>query len=245
MASTDMDIMIPYIENMDVKVMANSRIETEAQKKRIEFVYKKKPVYDFFKRVFDIVFSLAALVALSPIFLIIAALIKLDDNGPLFYKQMRIGKKGKPFYIYKFRTMILNADKFDYLLTPEHIEQYQKEFKIDDDPRITRVGKFLREHSLDELPQFYNSLIGTMSIVGPRPVLSEETELFEPYKNILLSVRPGISGYWQVNGRNNITYKNFDRQNLELFYIVNRSMILDFKIILNTIGILIKKTGAK
>ena len=245
MASTETNIMIPYIESVKEPVIAISKTETEAQKKQIKFVYKEKPVYDFFKRFFDIVFSIVAIIVLSPIFLIIAALIKLDDNGPLFYKQMRIGKNGKPFYIYKFRTMILNADKFDYLLTPEHIEQYQKEFKIDDDPRITRVGKLLRGHSLDELPQFYNSLIGNMSIVGPRPVLAEEVELFEPYKDVLLEVKPGITGNWQVNGRSNITYENFARQILELSYITNRSLVFDVKILTNTFIVLLRKTGAK
>jgi lipopolysaccharide/colanic/teichoic acid biosynthesis glycosyltransferase len=235
-------------EVLATHVDKTGHIRTPVNKRKVtpkpQFEYIEKPVYDFFKRLFDIVFSSAVLILLSPLYLIIAVLIKIDDRGPLFYKQYRIGRGGKPFSIYKFRTMIVDADKFDMLLTAEQLEEYKKDYKIHDDPRITKIGKFLRAYSCDELPQFLNVLIGNMSIIGPRPVLDEETDFFQPYRSVLLSVKPGITGNWQTNGRSNVTYEDFARQNLELKYVANRSLFLDAKIFFRTFSVWVRRTGA-
>jgi lipopolysaccharide/colanic/teichoic acid biosynthesis glycosyltransferase len=145
---------------------------------------KKKPVYDFFKRIFDIVCSLVALIILSPVFLIMAILVKTTSEGPVFFAHKRVGKNGKEIKIYKFRSMVTNAEELIKQFTPEQKAEYEKNFKLENDPRITKVGKFMRKTSLDELPQLLNILKGDISIVGPRPVTEVETEIYGNYREI-------------------------------------------------------------
>lgn len=206
----------------------------------------KQRIYVFFKRAFDIVASAMALIILSPIMLIIASLVYLDDPGKVFYGHVRIGKDGRPFKMWKFRSMYTNADRMIDQLTPEQMQQYYTEFKIDHDPRITKVGNFLRKTSIDELPQFFNVLFNDMSLVGPRPLIESEIQTY--YKDtydVLLSVKPGVTGYWQAYTRNNASYKSGQRQQMEMYYVRNASAWLDIKILFKTVESVLKKSGAQ
>ncbi len=206
-----------------------------------------KPFYHGVKRVVDVITSLVGLVLLSPVFLIIALLIKMEDGGPVFYSSKRVGKDGKSIGVLKFRSMKVNADRLEDMLTPEELAQYRKEYKLDHDPRITKIGDFLRKSSLDELAQLINILRGDMSLVGPRPLLREEvTSKYSLHEQrALLSVRPGLTGMWQVNGRSDCTYEHGERQRLELSYIRDCSLKLDLQILFQTVGAVIHKVGAK
>lgn len=203
---------------------------------------KKKPVYDFFKRIFDIVCSLIALIILSPVFLIMAILVKTTSEGPAFFAHKRVGKNGKEIKIYKFRSMVTNAEELIKQFTPEQKAEYEKNFKLENDPRITKVGKFMRKTSLDELPQLLNILKGDISIVGPRPVTEVETEIYGNYRDMLLSVKPGLTGFWAANGRSDTTYTR--RGAMEIYYVKNRSLWLDIKIIFKTFASVFKGEGA-
>lgn len=205
--------------------------------------YKKKPIFAFFKRIFDITSSFLAIILLSPLFLILALLVKCTSKGPVFYKHRRLGKKGKPFSMLKFRTMKSDNRPIEEQLSKEQLEQFYREFKVDNDPRITKVGKFLRKSSLDELPQLFNILIGQMSIVGPRPIIDIESSKYGLTRNVLLSVKPGLTSYWACHGRSSVDYT--ERINMELYYIKHRSLWLDFKIIMLTAVKVFKKDGAK
>lgn len=207
--------------------------------------FHKKPFYECIKRIFDLVVSLVAVIVLSPILLVIALAIRLEDRGPILYRAQRVGRGGKPITVYKFRSMRMNADRLEDMLTPEELAEYKKNFKLEHDPRITKVGAFLRKTSLDELPQLFNILSGTLSLVGPRPVLQEETELYGDKRNLLLSCKPGLTGLWQVSGRSNVTYENGRRQALELQYVSQRSLWLDIKILFWTVGAVVRMDGAK
>lgn len=218
-------------------------MDFEMQASSTEF--QKKPVYDFFKRIFDLVFSLLAVVILSPVFLIIAIAIVAEDHGPVLYRAARVGQGGAPISVYKFRSMRKNADRLEDMLTTEELEEYHKNFKLEHDPRITKVGAFLRKTSLDELPQLLNILSGKLSLVGPRPVLQEETELYGENRELLLSCKPGLTGLWQARGRSNVTYEDGKRQALELSYVRNRSFSLDIKILFWTVGAVVKMDGAR
>ena len=211
----------------------------------IQAKYTKKPVYDFIKRAVDIMVSLVALILLSPSLAVVALLIKCSDGGNVIYRSPRIGKNGKEIAVFKFRSMKMNADKLEDMLTEEELEQYRKEYKLDNDKRVTRIGRIIRKTSIDELPQLFNVLIGNMSLVGPRPVLQEETELYGEYRDVLLSVKPGITGLWQAGGRNKITYADGGRQRTELKYVTERSLWLDIKIIFMTVGAVLKMDGAQ
>lgn len=200
--------------------------------------------YLFVKRMFDIIMSAIALVILSPLFLAIAVAVKLDDGGNVIHRRMCMGSDGKLFVMYKFRSMKTDADCLEKWLTPEEIEAYKGEIKLDNDPRITRVGKFIRKLSIDELPQLLCILQGKMSFVGPRPIIREECENYGDKLPLLLKARPGLTGYWQVNGRSNSTYKGGVRQGLELYYVLNRSLWLDIKIIFKTFKVVFKREGA-
>lgn len=205
----------------------------------------RRGLYAFVKRAFDIVSSLAVLVLFSWLYLIIAVAVKLSDGGSVFYFHERVGKNGKKIRIPKFRTMKKNADKLEDMLTPEQLEQYRREYKIDNDPRVTKIGKFLRKTSLDELPQIWSIFIGKLSVVGPRPLMREEIE--EKYgaeADKLLSVRPGLIGYWASHGRSNCTYESGERQKMELYYVDNRSVWMDIKIIFRTLIGVIRRDGA-
>ena len=194
------------------------------------------------KRIIDVIISTIGLIVLSPIFLILAIIIKLDSKGPVFFAHTRYGKDGKKFKMYKFRTMYENAQDMINDFTPEQMKEWKENFKLQDDPRITKVGKFLRKTSLDELPQIVNIIKGDLSIIGPRPVIEEELEKYGDNKDKFLSVTPGLTGYWQANGRSSITYEQ--RMEMELYYIDNISPKLDVKIFFKTIESVIKKEGA-
>lgn len=206
---------------------------------------KKKPIYDLCKRLFDLIVALVAVVVLCLVLLIIAVAIVLEDKGPVLYKAGRIGRNGKKIVVYKFRSMRRNADRLEDMLTPEELEEYRKNFKLEHDPRITKVGAFLRKTSLDELPQLFNIIGGSLSLVGPRPVLQEETELYGEDRDLLLSVKPGLTGLWQSRGRSNVTYENGARQALELQYVRERGFLLDIKILFWTVGAVLRMDGAR
>jgi lipopolysaccharide/colanic/teichoic acid biosynthesis glycosyltransferase len=202
---------------------------------------------EFFKRVFDVLFSLAVLVIFSPLYLLLIVLIALSSPGPVFYVQERVGRNFKRFGCIKFRTMVRNADEvlLEMMETSPCLRQeFQDNFKLRRDPRITRIGKFLRLTSLDEFPQFWNVLMGDMSVVGPRPVVVEEITRYDKYADRVLSIRPGITGLWQVSGRNNIPYPR--RVQIDMHYVNFRSFWMDLWIVIKTIGIVLfpKDNGA-
>lgn len=212
-----------------------------------EKVEVKKVLYKVVKRLIDILGGLVGCVLLVPITvaIYIARKVLKEDEGPMFYEHLRYGKDGKKFRIYKFRSMCIDADKRlkEYL---EQNEEARKEFeenhKLKDDPRITKLGKFIRKTSIDELPQFINVLKGDMSLIGPRPIVDGEIEKYGENKDKFLSVRPGLTGYWAANGRSDITYE--ERMKMELYYVDNISFKLDIQIFFKTIISVVKKEGA-
>ena len=209
---------------------------------KIELKDNKK-IYLFFKRMFDIVVSVIASLLAFPIFLVIALAIKLEDHGPVFYKHKRVGKNGKTIYLYKFRSMVVDAEAKMKEFTKEQQEEFQKFYKLTDDPRITKIGKNLRKTSLDELPQLLNILKGDMSIIGPRPVVEKELNKFGNGQDLLLSVKPGLTGLWACSGRSDTTYE--ERVKKELYYAENYSMKLDFLCFFKTCLSVVKGTGAR
>ena len=227
--------------NVDVKEqITNDTIFNKIKVKKLITIEK------VIKRSFDIIGSIFGIALLLPIILgIKIANIINKDKGPIFYVQKRIGKDGKEFKLYKFRSMIIGADEKleEYLANNvEAMEEYKKYKKLKNDPRITKVGKFIRKTSLDEFPQFINVLKGDMSLVGPRPYLKREKEdIGIAYKEII-KCKPGITGIWQVSGRNGVTFK--DRVDMDLEYYYSQSITLDFKLILKTIKKVILKDGA-
>ena len=192
-----------------------------------------------FKVIFDFALSLLILILLSPLMMIIAFLIKLD-GGPVFFLQKRSGLNGRPFYCYKFRTMVVNAESLQKKLLDKN-EQQGPVFKIKKDPRVTKVGKFLRKTSLDELPQFLNVIRGEMSIVGPRPPIPSEVKQYERWQHRRLSMKPGITCIWQVSGRNNIPFDQWMKMDMQ--YIDTWSLKLDIIIILKTIKVVLTGDG--
>lgn len=208
-----------------------------------KIIVRKDKIYLFMKRIMDYIGSGIGIIIISPVLLLIAIIIKFEDGGPVIFKQERVGYNGKRFFIYKFRSMRVDAEQLKQDLLKKN-EVKGAMFKIKDDPRVTNFGRFIRKHSLDELPQFFNVLIGDMSLVGPRPPLVEEVEKYTEYEKQRLIVRPGLSGLWQISGRNNLSFS--DMVELDLQYIQTRNIILDSKIILKTIWdmISIKKNGA-
>ena len=198
--------------------------------------------YLIVKRTIDILGALIGLVLLSPIFLIVAIAIKLDSKGPIIFGHTRKGLHGKDIKVYKFRTMYENSQEIFNNFTKEQKEEFYKNFKLENDPRVTKIGDFLRRTSIDELPQLINILNGSMSIVGPRPIVQKEIDLYGDYANKLFSVVPGLTGYWQANGRSDTTYE--ERIKLDMYYIDNRGFWLDFKIIIKTFGSVLKGEGA-
>ena len=202
----------------------------------------KKPIYSFFKRIFDIILCSFALVALSPLFLVVAILIKREDGGSVFFSQTRVTKDGKEFQMYKFRSMCPNAEvQLDDLMEQNEMDGII--FKMLDDPRITKIGKFLRKTSIDELPQLINVIKGDMSIVGPRPPVLREVEEYTPYHMRRLAVKTGLACYRECYGRSNI--KSLDEWvESDLKYIRERSLLTDLKVILLTIKVVITCEGA-
>lgn len=204
---------------------------------------KNRRFYHLVKRMIDVVLSLFGLVLISPFVVIIAIHIKIDSKGPVFFKHHRIGKNGKPFSMYKFRTMKDGAEAMINDFTPEQLEEWNENFKLKDDPRITRIGKFLRKTSLDELPQLVNILRGDMSIVGPRPVIEVELEEYGNDKDEFLSIRPGLTGWWASNGRSEISYP--ERCSYELYYVRNESFWLDVKVMFMSVFSVFLHKGAR
>ncbi|KMM36729.1 sugar transferase [Guptibacillus hwajinpoensis] len=195
------------------------------------------------KRVMDIVAALIALLLLSPLMAIIMV-ISIFDRGPIFFKQQRFGKDGVPFSIYKFRSMVTDAEqvlKKDETLYQKYVTNNFK-LEPDEDPRITKLGRFLRKTSLDEIPQLINVLKGDMSLVGPRPIVNEELQQYGNKQRVFLSVKPGMTGYWQISGRSAVGYP--ERIDVELFYVYNQSIKMDIKIIIGTFSAVLKKRGA-
>jgi Undecaprenyl-phosphate galactose phosphotransferase WbaP len=194
----------------------------------------------FIKRSGDVVFSLLVLVIGSPLFLLLAVLVKLSSRGSIFYSQRRIGRGYKGFGCLKFRTMRKDADRLLAAVLasdPALKAEFERDHKLRNDPRITPIGKLLRRSSLDELPQFINVLKGQMSVVGPRPIVWEELRRYGTAMDEVLAVRPGLTGLWQVSGRNNLSYGK--RVRLDLHYVRHRSVWLDLRIILRTIGVVL------
>lgn len=230
---------------LDINTTEKTMPRTEklnADRYHMQEAYRKKsPVYLRIKRGADVLLSAVALICLSPVFLMAAIAIKIEDKGPVFFSQMRAGKDMKPFKIYKFRSMQMDADeKLSEMLKDN--EQTGHAFKIKDDPRITKVGKFIRKFSIDELPQLLNIIKGDMSIVGPRPILLFQMEECNAYERQRLVVQPGLTCYWQIGGRASIKWE--DWVELDLDYIENMSLWTDIKIILRTIPAVFDRKGA-
>ena len=209
---------------------------------------KDRKCYRFVKRTFDIVASFLAILALSPVFLLVSLLVKLSSKGPILFKDKRIGLHGVPISVYKFRTMYTDAEEhIDKYLTPEQIRIWMRDRKLDNDPRITKIGRILRKTSLDELPQLFNILNGTLSVVGPRPITRHEmkTNYTHYQMRVLLSVKPGLTGVWAVYGRSKCTYESGERQLKELSYIDKKGVLYDLKLILLTVPAVLKHEGAQ
>ena len=227
------------VEGPDVSAINDSiRINLKIKEK----VMQEKKFYRATKRIFDILLSVIGLVVLSPAFLTIGIIVKLDSKGKVFFKHKRIGKNGQEIYIYKFRTMISGAEQMIKNFDENQMKEFKENYKLENDPRITKVGDFLRKTSLDELPQIWNILKGDLSIVGPRPITKEELERYGENKEKFLSITPGLTGYWQANGRSTTTYE--ERMAMELYYVDNCSWKMDVKIFFKTIISVIKKEGA-
>ncbi|CDB75878.1 MULTISPECIES: sugar transferase [Clostridia] len=202
----------------------------------------RKKVYLAIKRLIDIIGSLIGIILLSPIYIIIAILIKFDSPGKIVFGHTRKGKGGKDIKVYKFRTMYSNANEIFESFTSEQKEEYYKNFKLDNDPRVTKLGGFLRKTSLDELPQLFNILKGDMTIIGPRPIVEKEISKYGNKAEKLFSVVPGLAGYWQANGRSDTTYE--ERVEMDMYYIDNMSFYLDVKILFQTAISVLKGEGA-
>ena len=199
-------------------------------------VRKKQNIfYEVSKRALDFIASLLGLILLSPVFLIVSILIKLESEGEVIFSQTRIGLKGKKFKMYKFRSMVKNAEELKAKLAAQN-EMSGPMFKMKEDPRVTKVGKFIRKTSIDELPQLINVLKGEMSLVGPRPSLPKEVENFEDWMLRRLEVKPGLTCYWQGSGRNNINFE--DWMKLDVQYVEDRNFLLDLKLIFKTFFVL-------
>lgn len=199
----------------------------------------------FGKRLLDVLTALVVLVLLSPLFIAVALAVVLTSRGPVFYRQTRVGRNGRTFPCIKFRTMVRDAEeRLMQLLeaSPEVAREYLQTFKLKADPRPTRIGRFLRRSSLDELPQFLNVLVGHMSVVGPRPIVQAELDLYGEHATAYLSVHPGITGAWQVSGRSETTYS--ERVALDREYVTTQSLRRDLAIMLRTVKVMIRRTGA-
>ncbi len=199
--------------------------------------------YDRLKRIFDLVLAVGGLIVLSPLFLVVGLLIKLRDRGPILYVQDRVGKDGQLFRFYKFRSMVVNADKIqEQLLAQNQHGGDTRTFKMKRDPRITPIGRLIRRTSIDELPQLWNVIRGDMSIVGPRPPLPKEVELYSERDWRRLEVIPGLTCYWQISGRSNLSFEQ--QVELDIRYIESRTLLEDFRIVVRTIPAVVFGWGA-
>lgn len=251
MNRTNLAIKEEYVVETENEVDSQN-LEIREIKKDVEpskdaIKVKNGIVYLICKKIIDIVAGVIGVILLAPITLVvwIIRLCMHENDGPLFFEQLRIGKDGKQFRLYKFRTMVMNADEKLYKYLEENEEArkvYKKYKKLKNDPRITKLGNFLRKTSLDEFPQFINLLKGDMSLVGPRPYLYREMNDMGDYYDQIVQVKPGITGYWQVNGRNDVDFE--ERTYMDTYYIEHRGIIMDLKIILKTVLKMFKKEGA-
>lgn len=248
MNRTNLAIKEEYVVETENEVDSQN-LEIREIKKDVEpskdaIKVKNGIVYLICKKIIDIVAGVIGVILLAPITLVvwIIRLCMHENDGPLFFEQLRIGKDGKQFRLYKFRTMVMNADEKLYKYLEENEEarkEYKKYKKLKNDPRITKLGNFLRKTSLDEFPQFINLLKGNMSLVGPRPYLYREKNDMGDYYDQIVQVKPGITGYWQVNGRNDVDFE--ERTYMDTYYIEHRGIIMDLKIILKTVLKMFKK----
>lgn len=226
----------------DEAVILTDNIETEGTNIRI-----KNILFHGIKRAFDVIVALVGCLVLLPLMVVVKICnLITGDSNPIFYKQKRIGKNGKYIYIYKFRSMIPNADEvLKEILekSPERKKEWEENQKLENDPRITKIGNILRKTSLDEIPQMINVLKGDMSLIGPRPLVEGELDSHNGNHELYESMRPGITGWWACNGRSATTYE--ERLNLEYYYVRNASLLLDIKCIVKTALAVIKKDGAK
>ena len=211
------------------------RLQVTTEQEIVQIYRKENLLYNISKRSLDIMASLVGLIILSPVVLVVAILIKLESKGPIIFSQKRIGLNGKEFKMYKFRSMVQNAEELKEKLQKQN-EMSGPMFKMKNDPRVTKVGKFIRKTSIDELPQLINVLKGDMSLVGPRPSLPKEVQNFEGWMLRRLDVKPGLTCYWQVSGRNNIDFE--DWMKLDIKYVEERSFWLDIKLIFKTVKVL-------
>lgn len=223
--------------------LENFREQINLKENQLDIERKEnKFIYNSVKRFIDIFCSFIGIIFLSPVFIIVGAIIKLDSKGPVIFSQKRVGKDGKEFKMYKFRSMVVNAEELKKKLVHQN-EMSGPMFKMKDDPRITKIGKFIRKTSIDELPQLINVLKGEMSLVGPRPSLPKEVAEFEPWMMRRLDVKPGLTCYWQVSGRNNIDFD--DWMKLDIKYVQDRSIKLDIKLIFKTFFVLFGDKNAR
>ena len=224
-------------EPLDLSANADGDAEHRAE--------QKLHAYLIVKRLFDITASLIGIILSSPIMLAAAIMVKANDGGPVIHTRLCLGKNGNRCRMFKFRTMVQDADNLERWLTAEQIREYKAECKLKNDPRITKIGRFLRKTSIDELPQLFSVLCNDMSLIGPRPVVESERRHYtdEEFAK-LLTVKPGITGYWQVNGRSDSTYESGRRQELELYYVDNQSVLLDLSILFKTVGVVVHGGGA-
>ena len=211
-------------------------------KDKIQIYGINRKVYLLVKRVFDVLFSSVALVLLAVPMALITVLIKIESPGPAIFVHNRFGKNGRPLPLLKFRSMHMNAEQMIDLFTPEQKEEWEQNFKLENDPRITKIGRFLRRTSLDELPQFINVLKGELSLVGPRPIVEDELARYGSEKNKFLSVTPGLTGYWQAYARSSCTYEQ--RMEMELYYVDHANFWWDIKIMLATVVTVLSRRGA-
>ena len=232
----------PAVENASTQLKAALELESllgSVPAKRLNRWY----VYHAAKRAIDIFGSLFGLVVLSPVFLVVAVLIKLQDGGPVLFRQKRVGQNGHPFWFYKFRSMVPNAEALKKSLLSKNDHADPRTFKMKDDPRVTPVGKIIRRLSLDELPQLFNVLIGDMSLVGPRPATIREFQQYTNSDKARVVVRPGLTCIWQVSGRGNLDFG--EQLQLDLIYIERRSLWLDGYLLLRTIPAVLSGDGAE
>ena len=238
--SVQTDKKLP-IENNIIKFDDNNKVLEQKEKKTFNEI-----TYSFLKRTVDITASATALLLLSPVFLVTSLAIRKDSDGPAMFTQKRIGKDGKLFEIYKFRTMVPDADKklFEMLEKDEKArEEYKLNKKLKHDPRITKLGNFLRKTSIDELPQLINVLKGDMSLVGPRPYLPREVKDMGEYYDTIIESKPGITGLWQVSGRSNTTFE--ERLHFDEEYNEKKSFKYDMGLLVKTVGSVVKGDGAE
>lgn len=225
-----------------VNALPELKNETRAEKP-VNRGNEQKKGYIVAKRAMDILVSIVGLIVAFLPMVLIALLIKLESPGPAIYIHQRIGKNGKPLPLLKFRSMHMNADEMIDHFTPDQKAEWLENFKLENDPRITRIGQFLRKSSMDELPQLFNVLTGELSLVGPRPVVAEELEKYGTNKDRFLSVTPGLTGYWQAYARSTCSYE--ERMEMELHYVENANFWWDIKIMFATVGAVLSGHGAK